>query len=60
MCSEFIAERDSYAIEETLLDTRRKHVKMYLRRSIGLPKTRYNPTLKELYEEMYNKMVAER
>eukprot|EP00965_Chrysotila_dentata_P262600 6214620-Pleurochrysis_carterae.AAC.1 len=32
---------------------------MYLRRFQPLPKTLYNPKFKELYEEMYNNMVAE-
>eukprot|EP00965_Chrysotila_dentata_P012333 405499-Pleurochrysis_carterae.AAC.1 len=59
MCNEFIAERVSYSIPESLLETRRKHVKMYLRRFQPFPKTLYNPKLKEMYEDMYNKMVAE-
>eukprot|EP00965_Chrysotila_dentata_P077468 2557320-Pleurochrysis_carterae.AAC.1 len=59
MCNEFIAERESYPIPEDLLESRRKHVKMYLKRSQLLPKTLYNPKLKALYEDMYDKMVAE-
>eukprot|EP00965_Chrysotila_dentata_P092179 3042971-Pleurochrysis_carterae.AAC.1 len=57
MCNEFIAERESYNIEETLLETRKKHIKTYLKRSQVLPRTLYNPKLKELYEEMYKNMV---
>eukprot|EP00965_Chrysotila_dentata_P134600 4452198-Pleurochrysis_carterae.AAC.1 len=59
VCNEFIAERHSCPIPESLFDARRKHVKMYLRRFQPLPKTLYNPELKKLYKEMYNKMVAE-
>eukprot|EP00965_Chrysotila_dentata_P219514 6191193-Pleurochrysis_carterae.AAC.2 len=59
VCNEFIAERESYPMPKSLLDVRCKHVKMYLRRFQPLPKTLYNSKLKELYEEMYNKMVAE-
>eukprot|EP00965_Chrysotila_dentata_P137492 4547792-Pleurochrysis_carterae.AAC.1 len=32
---------------------------MYLRRFQPLPKTLYNPKLKEIYEELYHKTVAE-
>eukprot|EP00965_Chrysotila_dentata_P262699 6214647-Pleurochrysis_carterae.AAC.2 len=59
MCNEFIAERESYSISESLLDARRKHVKTYLRRFQPPPKTLYNLKLKELHENMYNKMGAE-
>eukprot|EP00965_Chrysotila_dentata_P175010 5777406-Pleurochrysis_carterae.AAC.1 len=41
MCNEFIAGRESYPIPESLLDAKRKHVKMYLRRFQPFPRTLY-------------------
>eukprot|EP00965_Chrysotila_dentata_P184525 6091460-Pleurochrysis_carterae.AAC.1 len=55
----FIAERESYSISESLLETRNKDIKTCLRRFQPPPRTLYNPELKESYEEMYNKMVPE-